>query len=487
MNDYAPASSLGWLDFDDAARDKVSEALRALDEPATLDVLGLGTVRDAFADMLTPGTSTVQTRLRYFLFVAWILKGLEDARVPPTDFARECRDGEAKLMDCLRHLGPRQGVIGYWAGRKLRRMPSDIYWGGLVAWGIRRLALSAEEYAQHAARIGRHRSERDDDGNTTAPVVSMWADLPPLPDRFLEVDITFELEPHEAEFLVDRIRLTQPDSLLAGLSGDVGSRQEPVGPVVGAPTNHPDEPTVAVPLQAVGPAASGAARLSLDQFDYPWQVPMEFRGRLDDVLRHGRCFSELTLGPQLVYSLLLAQRARERLGRDTEELEAKEQNRLKAWATMVEQRHGELSTWVDERGQMEFREILAAYNISPVTLNFWAGMAWRAVDDPDGFAQDSEVRCLVVERERSLKRQRARLSYTAALENWGGGSAAGQLDYRWHITKQYLGELADATTPQPTDAGEDQADAGRPGPAGGGMQDRGAGEGSDRVASGEGV
>ena len=78
MDAYAPASSLGWLDFDDGARDKVAETLRALDEPSTLDVLGLGTIRDAFADMLSPGTSTVQTRLRYFLFVAWILKNLED-------------------------------------------------------------------------------------------------------------------------------------------------------------------------------------------------------------------------------------------------------------------------------------------------------------------------------------------------------------------------------------------------------------------------
>lgn len=485
MDAYSPASSLGWLDFDDHARDKVAETLRALDEPSTLDVLGLGTIRDAFADMLSPGTSTVQTRLRYFLFVAWILKSLEDEGVPAADFDRRRRYDEAQLMDRLRHLGRRQGVIGYWAGRKLRRMPSDIYWGGLVAWGIRRLTLSAEEYAQHAARIGRHRPERDDDGNTTAPVVSMWADLPPLPDQFLEVDITFELESHEAEFLVNRIRLTQPDSLLAVLSGDLGAQPEPVGPAVDAPTSSLDEPAVVVPREAVEPAASGAARLSLDQLDYPWQVPMEFRGRLGEVLHHARCFSELSLGPQLVYSWLLARRARKVLGSDTEELEEKEWDRLEEWATTVDSHRGELSAWVD--APMEFREVLAAYNISPVTLNFWADMARRAVDQPGKFAQDLEVQRLVGERERRLKGRRARLSYTGALENWGGGSAAGQLDYRWYITKQYLGELADATTPQPTDAGEDQTDAGRPEPAADGTGDRGAAEGSDRVAGGEGV
>ena len=38
--------------------------LRSLEEPETLDVLGLGAVRDAFSEMLSPGTSTIQTRLR---------------------------------------------------------------------------------------------------------------------------------------------------------------------------------------------------------------------------------------------------------------------------------------------------------------------------------------------------------------------------------------------------------------------------------------
>lgn len=123
--DYVPESSLGWLDFDSAASERVGELLRALDEPGTLDVLGLGTVRDAFSGMLNPGTSTIQTRLRYFLFVPWICARLEAQRVPPGEFSRRLRDDEARLIDCLRHLGHNQGVIGYTAGRSLKRMPSD--------------------------------------------------------------------------------------------------------------------------------------------------------------------------------------------------------------------------------------------------------------------------------------------------------------------------------------------------------------------------
>lgn len=43
-------------------------------EPGTLDELGIGSIRDTFSDELFPGTSTIQTRARYFLFVPWIMQ-----------------------------------------------------------------------------------------------------------------------------------------------------------------------------------------------------------------------------------------------------------------------------------------------------------------------------------------------------------------------------------------------------------------------------
>lgn len=67
MNAHAPSSSMGWLDFDETSRERVAALLRSLEEPGTLDPLGLSSVRDAFSEMLSPGTSTIQTRLRYFV------------------------------------------------------------------------------------------------------------------------------------------------------------------------------------------------------------------------------------------------------------------------------------------------------------------------------------------------------------------------------------------------------------------------------------
>ena len=371
-------------------------------------MLGLGSIRDAFSDMLCPGTSTVQTRLRYFIFLPWIFKSLEDQHLSAADFARRLRDAEAELIDRLRPLGPGQGVIGRVAGRNLRRMPSDIYWGSMEAWGIRRLNLSLAEYAKRAATNGRLRPERDDDGNATKAGVSMWANLPPAPKDFPsgKIDpsdeIDFRLQPDEAQILADGIRRRHPDTLIAVLSAKPGV---------------------------------------MFDVDYPWLVDVhEFPARLVEVLHHARCFSELTLGPRLVYNVLAARAASNELGWDTENLEEDQLRQLKDWSQLVDNRKNKLLSWVNNAP--EFWQLLADHRIARSTLHFWDQMARRAVNDPTGFAENKDVHRLIRERERRLKSKRARLSHRAALEDWTRAPIGGQLDYRWSITKTYLQDIA---------------------------------------------
>ncbi|MCY4423666.1 MAG: DUF6361 family protein [Acidimicrobiaceae bacterium] len=416
MNDYLPASTLGWLDLDTTASERVDTLLRSLEEPSTLDVLGLGTVRDAFADMLSPGTSTVQTRLRYFIFLPWIFQRLEAENSPRASFASKLREAETRLIERLRHLGANQGVIGFWARGGLKRMPSEIYWGGLGSWGIRRLDMSIAQYGQ-SAPAPRSQLQRDDDGNATQRSASMWAaGISEPPEPFLwpmrqpspqpEDGIDFDLLPDEARFLTERIRHSQSDSLLAVLSARPG--------------------------------------LSLDGIDYPWLVPEPelLPSRLAEVLHHARCFSELTLGPQLVYNLLLAREANQEFRWDTKELEDDQLGRLEGWSRLIRSRQGVLDQWADH--PEEFWQILAGYGISGTTRHFWNDSIQRAMGDPEGFAKDPMVHSLIRERERRLKSKRARLSYRAALENWHQAPVGGQLDYRWGITKTYLRDLAAA-------------------------------------------
>ena len=405
---YAPESSLGWLDLDSAASERVFELLRALDEPGTLDVLGLGTVRDAFSAMLNPGTSTIQTRLRYFIFIPWIFSRLETRCVPAEEFSRRLRDDEARLIDCLRHLGRNKGVIGYSAGRNLKRMPSDAYWGGLGTWGLRRLDLSIAEYGQRAAALGKARPERDDDRNAITRGVSMWAELPPAPDDFLHADITFDLGPVEAQVLVDHIRRNHNGTLLAVLC-------------------------------AKPEAAKGV--------EFPWELPTHaMPGQLAEILGHARNFSELTTGLQYIYNLLLARQARAELDWETDELETRERVRLSQWSEQMTARHDEVRSWVAELPA--FWALLNEYGVGLCTQEFVNSMAERFVADPEGLAEDSEVHRRIRDRELRLKSKRARLTHRAALENWNMEGVGGQFDFRWGVTRSYLNDIATALAAQ---------------------------------------
>jgi hypothetical protein len=60
-------SQFAWLDFSEHERRKALDVIDLFRERDTRDELGIGTVRDALSDVLFPGTSTIQTRARYFL------------------------------------------------------------------------------------------------------------------------------------------------------------------------------------------------------------------------------------------------------------------------------------------------------------------------------------------------------------------------------------------------------------------------------------
>jgi hypothetical protein len=64
-------SVLAWIDHDSKARERTLRILSLFQEKESRDDLGLGSVRDSFADQLFPGTSTIQTRLRY-RWMFWI-------------------------------------------------------------------------------------------------------------------------------------------------------------------------------------------------------------------------------------------------------------------------------------------------------------------------------------------------------------------------------------------------------------------------------
>ena len=110
-------SYFAWLDFSEKERRDALEVIDLFKEEDTRDELGLGVVRDAFSDLLFPGTNTIQTRARYFLFIPWLFTRMETrAYVSPLERTRQARFQQNRLRDSLVKGGEENGVIGYRAG-----------------------------------------------------------------------------------------------------------------------------------------------------------------------------------------------------------------------------------------------------------------------------------------------------------------------------------------------------------------------------------
>ncbi len=105
------ASAFGWLDTDSEQRRKMLEVVELFKEEGTVDELGIGSIRDALADSLFPGTSVLHTRLRYVLFIPWLMQ-LAASRTSSAEMSAEFRTLEYRLIGSLLAGGERLGVIG---------------------------------------------------------------------------------------------------------------------------------------------------------------------------------------------------------------------------------------------------------------------------------------------------------------------------------------------------------------------------------------
>ena len=396
-------SSLTWVDHDAQARERSLRVLALFNEKDTRDELGLGAIRDSFADQLFPGTSTIQTRLRYFLFIPWIYRKLEAARVPSSKFGVQARKLELALVAPLMAGDDQAGIFGKEAGGALKRLPSAVYWAGLASWGIRRFDLSQEQYHRSVDLLYRkrtrqvaHLAEGADGGLTQT-----WHPrLPPPPQGFPE-GLDFRLERHEADFLRDRIAMQHPGSLLAQLA--LGRRRADV--------------------------------------EFAWAHPdlATFTAHIRDLLRHGRLFSEVMAGAAILYNLLLAE-----LDDDPNGLVAEHRQGLAEWATGID-RTG-LEHWdLDRLWDLVLDK---GHRITPATRRFveaWVHAVHRA---PDSLADERPIRDLVMHREMRLKKARSRFSNLKARRQWSGYAGMGRMTFRWQNAHRLLDDLfagSDAT------------------------------------------
>lgn len=274
-------STISWLDYSESERRKMLDVISLFHQQEARDELGLGTVRDAFADMFFPGTSTIQRRARYFLFVPWIYLDLERRQVDSNKIARKAKEQEYDLIDTLLDSGEKgNGVIGEEARRNLQRLPSNIYWSGLQQWGILRFQGSQAQYHKwFDIRKQGGKSRRDVDEDPESELRGMadnWhPSIPPMPAGFPKNKVPFKLKKSEAQFLKDQISRHCRESLLTFL---VQNSRSIIG---GVP--------------------------------FAWEHPqyIEFPQSIREKLEHARNFSEIMHGAALLYNLMLAEKTEE--------------------------------------------------------------------------------------------------------------------------------------------------------------------------------
>lgn len=397
-------SHISWIDYSTKEREDSMRALALLKGPESRDELGIGAIRDSLSDLLFPGTSTLQTKLKYFLIIPWMYMSLEQKKIESDSFSRYADKLERDLIENLSKIENTEGVIGLVAGRSLKILPSTMYWSGLKNWGIFEMDKTKTEYFNLINYIYKEResyinaikarSIRNDDWQENgASIEKTWnTKIPDAPKGFPET-IDLDMYPQEADFIQERIIYTHKNSLLAFLAKNI----------IRSGADHP------------------TAHELYDKFSdiHKKQVWTAYK------------FSLLVQGAALLYNLMLA------------ELSGNEE-RINEYGAKIKDWEDEkivIRDWdIEELWDMA-RYTESIHSIKQPTQNFVNN--WLYLCIKTNIKDNLEARELVKEREKRLKRTKSRISNQHMLDKWGGNSGTGLIDNRWGIARRLLNDLYD--------------------------------------------
>lgn len=403
------ASIVGWLDYSEEHRQKMREIIDLFKNEDSVDELGLRSIRDPLADMMFPGLSTIQTRARYFLLVPWVYLRMENQRVPASRAAAKARDWQYDLVKAMKNGGlvGGQGVIGWDAGRNVQRLPTELYWNGLKTFGIRLFSGSIGDYHRsldsYYERLRTFtRSDSDEIDERFHP--NWESRLPPPPDDLWQ-ETTIDLSEPEAHFLTEQITYNCPHSLLAHLVAN------PISNVEDIPTTPWGHPSITSAAESI-----------------------------KETVEHARLFAEVMRGAAFAYNRMLAQLAKKRgldiAGNDLDDYYTE---RLAAWAAAMTSDHS-VEAWDTHAFWGHLTEANARI---PIPARRFA-QAWisETQRDPTRIVNlPPDILALIEDRERRLKKGKARLQVHRALEMWSGSSGTGLQTYRWPTAYTLLADI----------------------------------------------
>lgn len=225
---------LGWIDFSKTERSKILSVLDLLSQDGTLDELGIAPIRDGFSNLFFPGTSTIQTRAKYFFIVPYALKELElNNETNPNKILKALDEMERHCGEIfLEQNSNEDGVIGKRSlqnGKWVKRSPADIYWAGLRKYGIFTGGnMSLTEYVRAFCVIKSQKTtlrnlgnrndsaeenETDDKNAGDRFIMQFWK-MPLYNEYWLE-NLSMQLTKSEGEFLKGQIIHNCPNTMIS--------------------------------------------------------------------------------------------------------------------------------------------------------------------------------------------------------------------------------------------------------------------------------
>jgi transposase len=396
-------SSLAWLDNSRDDQQRMRELIGLFSEKESLDELGIGQVRDAFSDLLFPGTSSLHTRARYLVIVPWCFQAAERQGRTGVAMTSQVETNERTVIATLKKAGVSEGLIGSRAGVAVKTLPSTIYWTALAKYGIRYGDQAGSWLAQ--ASVANVEAEE-----LAERPVGMWHPTVPQRPKGFPYDVPggLDLAESEARWLRDRI--------LAGTAGSMLAHMLSYGHYpVGDSTTPWEDPAIA---------------------DAPYEASA--------ILRHAQLFSLAMHGAALLYNLLVRERYEREGLTQVEEPVADYRARLADWVEDAANRAGDFATW--DRADMWARVTaqnprIADNQMMRRFVNGWLdavanGAAYSAADD-------DRLRAAVGQREKLVKRAQSRLVSERMIRTWSGASGSRRLTFRWPNVRRLLTDIHD--------------------------------------------
>lgn len=414
---------LGWIDYSEESRERTLAVLAALQEPTAIDELGVGIVRDAFADFFFPTTSTLFTKAKYLFFVPYALRDMErenNSGKSAAQLRKSYDDREKNLAIELLKANAENttGIIGArslrsdFSGHWVKRGPAVIYWAALRNLGFcRNPELGYSEYfrtiAGNTGSTRRKAAANDADkgwNDDDAASKSLWH-VPDQSYAHWHSDRSMQLNAEEAGFLAEQVDLRFPGSLYSLLMRDptiysaaARAFQEGDG------ADDSKEPTPAD--DAFTTFAATVAPM----------MDAKTAGRLEDAVAFGN-FVYLC---RIRYNAQLPPVAEE----------AKEE-----WRELAPLA-GAYAQKLDVDRVYERMEIWKHAGAQPL---------YRFLTEAKDAAAQGDVTALdecVRRRERSIKHERAKIGRSEGLpENWRGGR---RLSYRFEVAESFAEEVMGA-------------------------------------------